>query len=61
MAISRRDFIKKVSILTIGLSSFSSVIASASNLLNTNNYKKLKKDLNGILNLPIGFSYSVIS
>ena len=60
MSISRKDFIKNISIVTIGLTSFSRLLSSTSALLNLDTLS-LIKDSKGILNLPKGFSYSVLS
>ena len=60
MSISRKDFIKNISIVTIGLTSFSRLLSSTSVLLNLDTLS-LIKDSKGILNLPKGFSYSVLS
>ena len=61
MSISRKDFIKKVSIITLGFASFPRLIASTSNIFKNNHYKKLVADKNGILDLPKNFSYTIIS
>ena len=61
MDITRKDFIKKISILTLSFSSFSRLIASASNIIDSNKYSPLSKDKDGILNLANGFSYKIIS
>ena len=60
MSISRKDFIKNISIVTIGLTSFSRLLSSTSALLNFDSLR-LVKDLKGIINLPKGFSYTVLS
>jgi len=59
--ITRKDFIKKVSIFTIGITSFARVVGSATNILDNHNYPRLVQDSDGILDLPKGFSYSIIS
>ena len=61
MNISRKEFIKKVSILTLGISSFARLIASATKVINDQIYLKLIVDPKGVLNLPKNFSYSIIS
>ena len=59
MSISRKDFIKNISIVTIGLTSFSKLLSS-STLLNFDSLSIIK-DPKGVLSLPKGFSYSVLS
>ena len=59
MSISRKDFIKNISIVTIGLTSFSKLLSS-STLLNFDSLNIIK-DPKGVLSLPKGFSYSVLS
>jgi len=59
--ITRKDFIKKISILTLSFSSFSRLIASASDMIDSHNYNLLSKDKKGILNLADGFTYKIIS
>ena len=54
---NRLEFLKKFSLLTFGLTSFSYSF-NKNQLLDE---EKLKNDLNGILALPEGFSYQVIS
>ena len=61
MGISRRDFLKKASILTIGFSSFGPLLASVKKLSEYSLYDKLKNDPNGILKLPENFTYKIIS
>ena len=58
---TRKDFLKKLSIVTIGFSSFSKILASQSlfDALETRN--ELILDPEGIINLPKGFSYQIIS
>ena len=62
MKISRKIFLKQISIVTLGFSSFSKILAS-NILVNTdkNTDLKLFKDPKGILNLPKDFSYKIIS
>tara|TARA_A100000164_G_scaffold300455_1_gene275340 strand:+ start:1329 stop:2675 length:1347 start_codon:yes stop_codon:yes gene_type:complete len=60
MSISRRDFIKNISIVTIGLTSFSRLLSSTSILLSPSSLS-LIKDPKGVLNLPEKFSYSILS
>ena len=54
---NRLEFLKKFSLLTFGLTSFSYSL-NKNQLLNE---EKLKNDSNGILALPKGFSYQIIS
>ena len=61
MDISRKDFIKKASIITIGFSSIGRLVASSANIINNSIYPKLTKDPKGILDLPKKFSYKIIS
>ena len=55
---NRKEFIKKFSLLTFGLASIPNLYADNPN---KNNLKGLVKDSNGILDLPLGFTYSIIS
>ena len=59
--INRREFIKQISIVTFGFISFSRLIASKSLIDKIVYSNELIKDPNGILNLPKGFSYKIIS
>ena len=62
MKISRKIFLKKISILSLGFTSFSKLLASDYLLKKIDNSSlKLIKDPKGILNLPEGFSYKIIS
>ncbi|MDC1050622.1 DUF839 domain-containing protein [Candidatus Marinimicrobia bacterium] len=61
MDISRKEFIEKFSIISLGFSSLGRVIASNSNLIDNMKYSNLVEDPKGILNLPHGFSYNIIS
>ena len=59
--ITRKKFLKKASILTLGFAGLSNYLLSKSlNQLNINPLQ-LVKDSNKILDLPYGFSYSIIS
>ena len=55
---NRKEFIEKFSILSFGLATIPKLYA---NNLNRNEIPGLKSDINGILDLPEGFSYSIIS
>ena len=55
---NRKEFIKKFSLLTFGLASIPNLYADNRN---KNNLKGLVEDSNGILDLPPGFTYSIIS
>ena len=59
--INRKDFLKKISIVTLGFTSFSKIIASKNLLDGIFLDKKLLKDPKGILDLPEGFTYKIIS
>ena len=62
MKISRRKFIKQVSIVTLGFTAFTKL--AATQILPQNKKFKnlnLQIDPNGILNLPKGFTYKIIS
>jgi len=61
MKISRKEFLKKVSILTVGFSSYGQLLAAISKSSSNNSYNKLIKDLNGVINLPKDFTYKIIS
>ena len=61
MDISRKEFIEKISIISLGFSSLGRVIASNSNLIDNIQYSNLIDDPKGVLNLPPGFSYNIIS
>ena len=59
--ITRKKFLKKASILTLGFAGLSNYLLSKSlNQLNINSLQ-LVKDSNKILDLPYGFSYKIIS
>ena len=58
---NRKEFLKKVSIVTLGFTAFSKLIASKSLLDNIILNTQLIQDPNGIINLPAGFSYKIIS
>ena len=62
MKISRRKFIKQVSIVTLGFTAFTK-LAAAQILTENKKFKSLNLqiDPNGILNLPKGFTYKIIS
>mgnify|MGYP006088417163 CR=1 FL=1 len=59
--IDRKDFLKKISLVTLGFTSFSKLIASKKILDKVLINENLIKDPNGILDLPKGFSYQIIS
>ena len=61
MAQSRKDFLKNISIATLGFTSFSKIIASGSFINKVIQNKSLIKDPKGIIDLPAGFKYSIIS
>ena len=59
--ITRKSFLKKASVLTLGFAGFSSyLLSSSANALNKIS-SKLMKDPNGIIDLPDGFKYKIIS
>ena len=60
MTISRKNFIKNISIVTIGLTSFSRLLATGSQIFK-NDLQGLIKDPYKILNLPKDFSYTILS
>ena len=62
MKISRRKFIKQISIITLGFTAFTK-LAATQLLLEDKKFKNLNLqiDPNGILNLPKGFTYKIIS
>ena len=59
--ITRKSFLKKASILTLGFAGFSNYLLSSSALSASKISSKLIKDINGIMDLPSGFKYKVIS
>ena len=59
--INRKEFLKKISIVTLGFVSFSKLVASKSLLNKIIPNTKLIKDPKGIIDLYEGFSYKVIS
>ena len=62
MKISRRKFIKQVSIVTLGFTAFTKL--AATQILSENKKFRnlnLQIDPKGILNLPKGFTYKIIS
>ena len=61
MNISRREFLKKTSIITLGFSSIGRLVGSVSTLIDDSSYPKLIEDPKKILNLPKNFSYKIIS
>ena len=61
MDISRKEFLRKASILTVGFSSFGPLLASISKTVNHTPYNNLIKDLDGIIDLPKNFTYKIIS
>ena len=59
--ITRKSFLKKASILTLGFAGLSNyLLSNSANVLNKIS-SKLIKDPNGIINLPDGFKYKIIS
>ena len=56
---NRREFIKRFSLLTTALATIPDLYANANN--NTKKIPGLIKDPNGILDLPKGFTYSILS
>ena len=61
MAQTRKDFLKNISIVTLGFASFSRIIASESFINKVIYTKDLIRDPRGVIDLPSGFTYSVIS
>jgi len=61
VAQSRKDFLKNISIVTLGFTSFSKIIASGSFINKVIQNKSLIKDPKGIIDLPKGFTYNIIS
>ena len=61
MGQSRKDFLKNISIVTLGFSTFSKIIASESLINKLLPINSLINDSKGIINLPEGFSYKIIS
>ena len=61
MAQTRKDFLKNISIVTLGFTSFSKIIASGSFVNKVIHSNDLFRDPVFIIDLPSGFSYSVIS
>ena len=62
MNISRKKFIRQLSLLTIGLTSFTKLAATEIILNNQKQINlKLIKDPKGIIDLPKGFTYKIIS
>ena len=59
MKISRKQFLKQTSIVTFGFIAFTKL--AAKEWVVGENRLKLLKDVNGILNLPRGFTYQIIS
>jgi len=59
--ITRKSFLKKASILTLGFAGFSNYLLSSSALSASKISSKLIKDINGIMDLPSGFKYKIIS
>ena len=59
--ITRKSFIKKASVLSIGFAGLSSYLLSNSVKHLSSMTYNLVKDVNGILNLPLGFQYKIIS
>ena len=59
--ITRKSFLKKASILTLGFAGLSNyLLSNSANVLNKIS-SKLIKDPNGIIDLPDGFKYKIIS
>ena len=60
--ISRKKFIKDISIVTIGMFAFSNMLVAAEKgLLKVSNILPIQSDPNGILKLIKGFKYKIIS
>ena len=55
---NRGEFIQKFSLLSLGLTTIPTLLGNSQS---RNKIPGLIKDPNGILDLPIGFSYSIIS
>ena len=61
MRISRRKFIKQISIVSLGFASFTRLAASQFISSHKSIDLTLEKDSNGIINLPKNFEYKIIS
>lgn len=63
--LSRLDFLKTATAFSLGFSGLQTVLAMSNNTINplktVNKYGPLLRDPEGILDLPMGFSYKVIS
>ena len=59
--ITRKSFLKKASLLTLGFSGLSNYLLSQTIKTINNKSIELIKDPNGIIDLPKGFEYKVIS
>ena len=59
--INRKSFLKKASLLTLGFTGLGNYLLSQSVNTLTNLSYELVKDPNGIINLPSGFNYRVVS
>ena len=59
--ITRKRFLKKVSILTLGFTGLGNYLLSNSITKLNDLYCNLIKDPNGIINLPAGFQYTIVS
>ena len=58
---NRKEFIKKISVATLGFTAFSKLIASKPLLDKIIFNNSLINDPKGIINLPQGFTYKIIS
>jgi len=61
VTLSRRKFLKNLSIVTLGFTSFSKLIATSSVVKKIIKNNALIPDPKGIINLPYGFTYNIIS
>ena len=60
--ISRKKFLKDISIMSLGMLTFSNMLVAANNgALILKNILPVKNDPNGILKLIKGFTYNIIS
>ena len=61
MTLSRKEFLKNVSIVTLGFTSFSKLVAANSVVKKIIKNNALIPDSKGIINLPYGFTYDIVS
>ena len=61
MTLSRKEFLKNVSIVTLGFTSFSKLVAANSVVKKIIKNNVLIPDSKGIINLPYGFTYDIVS